>query len=329
MIIYIMIISTIMLQERRKAKKGRYRDKQGFTWRPFTPQDEELPVPRAPHLSHVSPAPGPLPYQSFRPVQTSPNNQPPNNQPLNNQPPNQSFRPVQPPVAQPAGNSAPPIVPLPVIVTPNAPVPPATTRKQNGTGTEVRPAPRTAPTPRKPSSPGGDPPAVSQTPGPPGHSPRVRAPNLSKQESSCSVQSENSFQTAASDPGRAPRSRGKPRCALCSSSSTARSSGSQEVRRGRFRAQRSPRWLQGGPRAEAQGPKTWQIECFPRTLWCPQFACTVIGDCSLWWDREKPTLFAQCLAPAQKKDCYYFYIQRLSQVAPVLKYFVTNCRRFL
>merc|ERR1719499_1461916 len=123
MIIYIMIISTIMLQERRKAKKGRYRDKQGFTWRPFTPQDEELPVPRAPHLSHVSPAPGPLPYQSFRPVQPSPNNQPPNNQPPNNQPlnnqqPNQSFRPVQPPLAQPTGNSAPPVVPLPVIVTP-------------------------------------------------------------------------------------------------------------------------------------------------------------------------------------------------------------------
>merc|ERR1719187_1999308 len=185
----------IQMQERRKAKKGRYRDKQGFTWRPFTPQDEELPVPRAPHLSHVSPAPGPLPYQSFRPVQPSPNYQPPNNQP-----PNQSFRPVQPPLAQPTGNSAPPVVPLPVIVTPNAPVPPATTRKQNGTGAELRPAPRTAPTPRKPSSPGGDPPAVSQTPGPPGHSPRVRAPNLSKQESSCSVQSENSFQTAASDP---------------------------------------------------------------------------------------------------------------------------------
>ena len=28
----------VLLQERRKAKKGRYRDKQGFTWRPFTPQ---------------------------------------------------------------------------------------------------------------------------------------------------------------------------------------------------------------------------------------------------------------------------------------------------
>ena len=100
---------------------------------------------------------------------------------------------------------------------------------------------------------------------------------------------------------------GKPRCARCSSSSTARSSGSREARRGRFRAQRSPRWLRGGPRAEAQGPKTWQIECFPRTLWCQQFACTVIGDCSLWWDREKPTLFAQCLAPAEKRLLLFLY----------------------
>merc|ERR1719464_376363 len=38
----------ILMQEKRKARKGRYRDKQGFTWRPFNPQDEELPVPRAP-----------------------------------------------------------------------------------------------------------------------------------------------------------------------------------------------------------------------------------------------------------------------------------------
>merc|ERR1719336_3451811 len=92
----------IQMQERRKAKKGRYRDKQGFTWRPFTPQDEDLPVPRAPSIHVASPAPGPLPYQSFRPSQP-------------NQPPNQSFRPVQPPPA-PSGNSAPPVVPLPVVV---------------------------------------------------------------------------------------------------------------------------------------------------------------------------------------------------------------------
>lgn len=175
----------IQMQERRKAKKGRYRDKQGFTWRPFTPQDEDLPVPRAPSIHVASPAPGPLPYQSFRPSQP-------------NQPPNQSFRPVQPPPA-PSGNSAPPVVPLPVVV---PPVPPATARKQNGTGTEVRPAPRTAPIPRKPSSPGEDPPAA-RTPGPPTsalHSPRARAPPLGRQDSSRSVHSENSFQTASSDP---------------------------------------------------------------------------------------------------------------------------------
>ena len=72
-----------MLQEKRKARKGRYKDKQGFTWRPFNPQvrllmhmrlyrlqsgqnymslqDEELPVPRAPHVSHqVTPQPAAL-----------------------------------------------------------------------------------------------------------------------------------------------------------------------------------------------------------------------------------------------------------------------------
>ena len=44
-----------MLQERRK-KKQRYKDKQGFTWRPFVP-DEELPVPRPPQpqMSAVKP----------------------------------------------------------------------------------------------------------------------------------------------------------------------------------------------------------------------------------------------------------------------------------
>merc|ERR1719348_792922 len=186
----------IQMQERRKAKKGRYRDKQGFTWRPFTPQDEELPVPRAPSIHVASPTPGPLPYQSFRPTQPPPNKSP-TNQPTT-QPPNQSFRPVQPPPA-PSGNSAPPIVPLPVVV---PPVPPTTARKQNGTGSEARPAPRTAPVSRKPSSPGEDLPAA-RTPGPPTsalHSPRARAPPLGRQDSSRSVHSENSFQTASSDP---------------------------------------------------------------------------------------------------------------------------------
>lgn len=36
----------LQIQERRK-KKQRYKDKQGFTWRPFVP-DEELPTPRPP-----------------------------------------------------------------------------------------------------------------------------------------------------------------------------------------------------------------------------------------------------------------------------------------
>jgi len=177
----------IQMQERRKAKKGRYKDKQGFTWRPFTPQDEELPVPRAPSIHIASPTPGPLPYQSFRP-----------NQPPPNQPPNQSFRPVQPPPA-PSGNSGPPIVPLPVVV---PPVPPTTARKQNGTGTEARPAPRTAPISRKPSSPGEDP-SVARTPGPPTsalHSPRARAPPLGSPAGLGRQDSENSFQTASSDP---------------------------------------------------------------------------------------------------------------------------------
>jgi len=37
------------MQERRKQRKGRYKDKQGFTWRPFIAADEELPMPRVPH----------------------------------------------------------------------------------------------------------------------------------------------------------------------------------------------------------------------------------------------------------------------------------------
>lgn len=36
----------LQLQEKRKRKQ-RYKDKQGFTWRPFIP-DEELPVSRTP-----------------------------------------------------------------------------------------------------------------------------------------------------------------------------------------------------------------------------------------------------------------------------------------
>merc|ERR1719285_637087 len=147
------------------------------------------------------PAPPPAPFPTSHSDQPNPlqtNHHPTiNHHPTNLQ--NQSFRPVQPPPA-PSGNSAPPIVPLPVVV---PPVPPTTARKQNGTGTEARPAPRTAPIPRKPSSPGDDPP-IARTPGPPSsalHSPRARgAPPLGRQDSSRSVHSENSFQTASSDP---------------------------------------------------------------------------------------------------------------------------------
>merc|ERR1719348_2577963 len=38
----------IQIQERRK-RKARYKDKQGFTWRPFISADEVLPMPRVPH----------------------------------------------------------------------------------------------------------------------------------------------------------------------------------------------------------------------------------------------------------------------------------------
>jgi len=38
----------IQIQERRK-KKAKYKDKQGFTWRPFIAADEVLPIPRVPH----------------------------------------------------------------------------------------------------------------------------------------------------------------------------------------------------------------------------------------------------------------------------------------
>ena len=72
----------------------------------------------------------------------------------------------------------------------------------SGTGTEARPAPRTAPISRKPSSPGEDP-SVARTPGPPTsalHSPRARAPPLGSPAGLGRQDSENSFQTASSDP---------------------------------------------------------------------------------------------------------------------------------
>jgi len=59
------------MQERRKAKKNLYKDKEGFTWRPFIREDDELPVPRAPHISkqpHLPPLPPPSPQ--LQPTQT-------------------------------------------------------------------------------------------------------------------------------------------------------------------------------------------------------------------------------------------------------------------
>jgi len=41
-------LSEIIQMQDKKKKSKRYKDKQGFTWRPFIP-DEELPMPRAPH----------------------------------------------------------------------------------------------------------------------------------------------------------------------------------------------------------------------------------------------------------------------------------------
>jgi len=41
-------LSDIIQMQEKKRKNRRYKDKQGFTWRPFV-HDEELPVPRAPH----------------------------------------------------------------------------------------------------------------------------------------------------------------------------------------------------------------------------------------------------------------------------------------
>jgi len=56
--------------------------------------------------------------------------------------------------------------------------------------------------------------------------------------------------------GRRPRWSERLRCGRCSSSSTAPCSASRGLRQGRCQAQPSPKWLQGGPRAEVQGPRT-------------------------------------------------------------------------
>lgn len=60
---------------------------------------------------------------------------------------------------------------------------------------------------------------------------------------------------------RRPRWSERRRCGLCSSSSTAPCWASRGLPQGRCQAQRSPKWLQGGPRAGDPGP---------RTCWGPQ-----------------------------------------------------------
>merc|ERR1719244_765964 len=55
----------ILMQERRKKNRGRFKDKQGFTWRPFIAADEELPIPRAPHPHIDIPQPQPQPSPSI------------------------------------------------------------------------------------------------------------------------------------------------------------------------------------------------------------------------------------------------------------------------
>jgi len=49
-------LSEIAQLQKLKQKKGRFKDKQGFTWRPFIAADEELPLPRVPrpHIELVN-----------------------------------------------------------------------------------------------------------------------------------------------------------------------------------------------------------------------------------------------------------------------------------
>jgi len=77
----------IQMQDRKKKQKGRYRDKQGFTWRPFIAADEELPVPRVPHphIELVS-----IPSQALTSQENDPTHPPLNSnpQPFPPKPPN-------------------------------------------------------------------------------------------------------------------------------------------------------------------------------------------------------------------------------------------------
>jgi len=92
----------ILMQERRKKNKGRFKDKQGFTWRPFIYADEELPIPRAPHPHIETPA---IPLLSNEHTQQPPPQLQKKNPPIPIQPkqpppliqPKQPIRPMKPP----------------------------------------------------------------------------------------------------------------------------------------------------------------------------------------------------------------------------------------
>jgi len=76
-------LSDIIQMQEKKKKNRRYKDKQGFTWRPFVP-DEELPIPRAPHphidkkpeITQVTSLPQLKPNGDLKPVRTKPDTVP-------------------------------------------------------------------------------------------------------------------------------------------------------------------------------------------------------------------------------------------------------------
>jgi len=81
-------------------------------------------------------------------------------------------------------------------------------------------------------------------------------------------------------PGRRRRWSERRRCGRCSSSSTAPCWASRGLPQGRCQAQRSPKWLQGGPKAEVPGPRTWDIVSSQGPMSWILYA--VICDCSRW-----------------------------------------------
>jgi len=89
-------LSDIIQMQEKKKKPRRYKDKQGFTWRPLI-HDEELPVPRAPH-PHIDKKPDPPHAPSHNTVpQIKPNNGDlkTNSRPRIEPPPRKHSRPVE------------------------------------------------------------------------------------------------------------------------------------------------------------------------------------------------------------------------------------------